>query len=277
LQFNGDDPHQKFIQQLREAVAEKRIRIPGDGDVWICDKDGKSWKIPVNDFFATLWPEAAAEEIRYEKYNPEKSNLLREELKPRLLDLEKCIVLLREIPQKLKDLEEGPARSAPYPDANELEAPRDLLLSSRAFEAKALKKSYKRAHSEKNRIIKEIEESCKPFAEIEGLSIEEFLQQFILPKASEDAPASPLPVDLSSDKMRSEAKPHTAASLEERVRTKLHSQAASLMTVAEAACALVKSNSTIYRYLNEGKLKWSRTKGRIPTNLVKRLMESEET
>jgi len=49
------------------------------------------------------------------------------------------------------------------------------------------------------------------------------------------------------------------------------------MTVVEAACVLIVSESTIYRYVDEGKLKWSKIKGRIPTDLVKRLMESERS
>jgi excisionase family DNA binding protein len=46
-----------------------------------------------------------------------------------------------------------------------------------------------------------------------------------------------------------------------------------LMTVEEAAFALSKSKSTVYRLLSEGKLVWSKTKGRIPTASVRRLTQ----
>jgi len=95
-----------------------------------------------------------------------------------------------------------------------------------------------------------------------SLDVAEHSRKAAVQVATTPTETSPLSADLSGD-------------LENSVAAKLNSKAPSLMTVAEAACALSKSKSTIYRYVDEDKLKWSKVKGRIPTSLVKRLMESE--
>jgi hypothetical protein len=62
--------------------------------------------------------------------------------------------------------------------------------------------------------------------------------------------------------------------LEAKVARKLQASSGNpTMTVGEVAHACGKSKSTIYRWLGEDKLRWSKVPGRILTESVKRLLE----
>jgi excisionase family DNA binding protein len=118
-------------------------------------------------------------------------------------------------------------------------------------------------------------EAQTPVAELPAaelwLRVQSFLNKQPRPPGSMDPPTTGVAITPASP-----ASGEQKQKLEERVRAKLQNQSPSVMTVAEAAYALGKSESTIYRWLDEGKLRWSKTEGRIPTAEVRRLMEPDE-
>lgn len=80
------------------------------------------------------------------------------------------------------------------------------------------------------------------------------------------------PTIAATKKSRPQATPED---LSDRVAKKLNNPNGNpLMTVAEVAWALGKSKSSIYRFLDEGKLSWSKVHGRISTDTVRALLQA---